>query len=200
MHEGVHLYSLASIYAAFNSIEEMYAIFKPEYEEKNRLKLESVNKLEKKIEFYKKEIKKYIDANMYNENTKTLKRNTIDDITDISMLGAVVPFKMYGVKEKKVANTIEKINMRLRTYTGGYLRFEGDHYREGKSPWSISTLWMAMYYKEIGNKQKAQECIDFIVNSANEHGLIGEQIDNATMQPNWVIGLAWAHAMFILSL
>ena len=137
---------------------------------------------------------------MYNENTKTLKRNTIDDITDISMLGAVVPFKMYGVKEKKVANTIEKINMRLRTYTGGYLRFEGDHYREGKSPWSISTLWMAMYYKEIGNKQKAQECIDFIVNSANEHGLIGEQIDNATMQPNWVIGLAWAHAMFILSL
>lgn len=200
MHEGVHLYSLASIYAAFNSIEKMYEVFKPEYEEKNRLKLESINKLEKKIEFYKKEIKKYVDKNMSDENTKTLKRNTVDDIVDVSMVGVVVPFKMYGAKEKRVTNTIEKINMRLRTYTGGYLRFEGDHYREGKSPWSISTLWMAMYYKEINDKKKAQECIDFIVNSANMHGLIGEQIDNNTMQPNWVIGLAWAHAMFILSL
>ena len=111
MHEGVHLYSLASIYAAFNSILKMYEVFKPEYEEKNRLKLESINKTTKKIEFYKKEIDKYIKANMYNENTKTLRRNINDDITDISVLGAVVPFEMYGAKEKKVTNTIEKINM-----------------------------------------------------------------------------------------
>ena len=194
------MYSLASIYAAFNSIEKMYEVFKPEYEEKNRLKLESVNKLEKKLEFYKKEIKKYVDKNLYNEKMNVLKRNTNDEIVDISVVGAVVPFEMYSAKEKRVLNTIEKINMTLRTYTGGYLRFEGDHYREGKSPWSITTLWMALYYKEIGEKKKAQECIDFIVNSCNEHGLLGEQIDNHTMKPNWVIGLAWAHAMFILSL
>ena len=200
MHEGVSLYSLASIYAAFNSIEEMYAVFKPEYEEKNRLKLESINKLSKKLDFYKKEIEKYVDEKMYNQNTKTLKRNAEDEITDISVLGTVVPFKMYKAKEKKITNTIEKINMRLRTYTGGYLRFEGDHYREGNSPWAIATLWMAMYYKEIGEKKKAQECIDFIVNSSNKHGLLGEQIDNSTMQPNWVIGLAWSHAMFILGI
>ena len=198
MNEGVHLYSLASIYAAFNCIMKMYEVFKPEYEEKNRLKLESVNKLEKKMNFYKKEIEKYIDENLYNENTKTLKRNTKDELVDISLIGAVVPFEMYNPKEKRIQNTIEKINMTLRTYTGGYLRFEGDHYREGNSPWSISTIWMAMYYKEIGENKKAQECIDFIVNSCNEHGFLGEQIDNQTMKPNWVIGLAWAHAMFIL--
>ncbi len=200
MHEGVHLYSLASIYSAFNAILEMYEILKPEYEEKNRLKLESINKLSKKIDFYKKEMDKYIKANMYNENTKTLKRNTNDEVTDISVLGTVVPFKMYKPNEKKIINTIEKINMRLRTYTGGYLRFEGDHYRGGNSPWAISTLWMAMYYEEVGENKKAKECIDFIVNSSNQHGLLGEQIDNSTMQPNWVIGLAWSHAMFILAL
>ena len=198
MNEGVHLYSLASIYAAFNAIEEMHNVFKSEYEEKNRLKLESINKLNKKIQMYKKEMETYIKTNMYEPNTKTLKRNTKDNITDISILGVVTPFKMYSPKEKKVINTIERINMTLRTYTGGYLRFEGDHYREGKSPWSIATLWMAMYYREIGEDKSADECIKFIVNSANEHGLIGEQIDNGTMQPNWVIGLAWAHAMFIL--
>ena len=58
MNEGVHIYSLASIYAAFSSIMEMYKVVKPEYEEKNRLKLESINKIEKKIDMYKKEIKK----------------------------------------------------------------------------------------------------------------------------------------------
>ena len=200
MNEGVHLYSLSSIYAAFNSMLKIYDVFKPEYEEKNRLKLESINKITKKIEFYKKEIEKYIDVNMYNQNTKILKRNTKDDLADISILGSVIPFKMYSPKEKRIQNTVEKINMTLRTYTGGYLRFEGDHYRGGKSPWSISTLWMAMYYKEIGENKKAQECIDFIINSCNEHGLIGEQIDNNTLKPNWVIGLAWAHAMFILAL
>ena len=200
MHEGVHLYSLASIYSAFNAILEMYAILKPEYEEKNRLKLESINKLSKKIDFYKKEMDKYIKANMYNENTKTLKRNTNDEVTDISVLGTVVPFKMYKPNEKKIINTIEKINMRLRTYTGGYLRVEGDHYRGGNSAGEISTLWKAMYYKEVGENKKAKECIDFIVNSSNQHGLLGEQIDNSTMQPNWVIGLAWSHAMFILAL
>ena len=103
-------------------------------------------------------------------------------------------------KEKRIINTVEKINMTLRTYTGGYLRFEGDHYMEGNCPWVISTLWMAMYYKEIGEKKKLQECIEFIVKSCNEHGFLGEQINNSTMQPSWVIGLAWSHAMFILAL
>ena len=198
MFEGVHLYSLVCIYVAFNSMLEIYEIFKPEYAEKNRLKLESINKLTKKINKYKKEIKNYIDKNLYNEKLNVLKRNTNDDVMDISMIGTVVPFKVYKPNEKRIVNTVEKINMTLRTYTGGYLRFEGDHYREGKSPWSICTLWMAMYYKEIKEKKKAQECIDFIVNTANEHGFIGEQISNETMSPDWVIGLAWAHAMFIL--
>ena len=101
---------------------------------------------------------------------------------------------------KKINNTIEKINLTLRTYTGGYLRFEQDHYMEGQNPWPIATLWMAMYYDKIGKKEEASECIRFVVNSCNEHGLLAEQIDNKTMTPNWVIGLGWSHAMFILSL
>ena len=100
---------------------------------------------------------------------------------------------------KKINNTIEKINLTLRTYTGGYLRFEQDHYMEGQNPWPIATLWMAMYYNQKGEKEKAEECIKFVVNSCNEHGLLAEQVDNKTMTSNWVIGLGWSHAMFVLS-
>lgn len=198
MKEDVHLYSLASIYGAFKAMLAIYEKIEPEYQE-NRLKLEAIQKLKTKIEKNIDEIKKYISKNMYDENTKSLQRNCSDNKTDISMLGTVVPFHLFGAKEKKVQNTVEKINMTLRTYTGGYLRFEQDNYMGGKSPWPIATLWMAMYYKEIGDKKKAQECIDFVVKSSNEHGFLGEQVDNETMTPNWVNGLAWSHAMFILA-
>lgn len=189
MHEGVHLYSLSAIYAAFEAMKQIHIVLKPGYEQNNRLKVEAMNKLEAKMIKYQEEIKKYILANLYDENTKTFSRNLNDNRTDISELGMIVPFALFSAKEKKVQNTIEKINMTLRTYTGGYLRFEQDHYRGGTSPWPIATLWMAMYYQKAGERKKAKECIEFVVNSANEHGLLGEQVDNQTMQPNWAIGL-----------
>lgn len=198
MEEGVHLYSLASIYGAFHAMSEIYEKIEPEYQE-NRLKIEAIQKFKNKIKKYMDEIKKYISNNMYDENMKCLLRNCNDKKTDISVLGAVVPFHLFGAKEKKIQNTVEKINLTIRTYTGGYLRFEDDCYMGGKNPWPVATLWMAMYYKEIGDNKKVKECIDFVVNSANEHGFIAEQVDNATMSPSWVNALAWSHAMFILA-
>ena len=199
MHEGVHLYSLAAISSAFEAMLQIHSALKPEYEKNNRLKVEAMNKLEARMKKYQEEIKKFISTNLYDETTKTFLRNLNDKQTDISQLGLVVPFAIFTPKEKKVLNTIEKINLTLRTYTGGYIRFEEDHYKGGNSPWPIATLWMAMYYQKAGERRKAKECIDFVVNSANEHGLLGEQVDNETMRPNWAIGLGWSHAMFILA-
>ncbi len=197
MHEGVHLYSLASIYAAFQSMQEIHKILKPGFEQNNRLKVEAMNKLETKIIKYQEEINKYISSHLYDENTKSFLRNLNDAKTDISQLGIVTPFHLFSPKEKKVLNTIEKINMTLRTYTGGYLRFEQDHYCGGNNPWPIATLWMGMYYLEAGEKQKAKECLKYVVNTANQHGFLAEQVDNQTMQPTWVNALAWSHAMFV---
>ena len=198
MHEGVHLYSLASIYAAFRSMIAIDEIMEPEYKE-NRLKLEAIHKMKNKITKYMDEIKKYISKELYNETTKSLRRNRQDEKTDISMLGVAVPFRLFGPKEKKVVNTVEKINLTLRTYTGGYTRFEGDYYRGGK-PWVISNLWMANYYLETGENKKARECFDFVLKTSGMHGYLSEQIDNNLMAPAWIIGLGWSHAMFIITL
>lgn len=195
--EGTHLYSLACIYSAFDAITEIHSVLKPEYEQNNRLKVEAMNKLENATKKYNQEIKKYISNNLYNEKTKTFTRNLKDERTDISLLGLVTPFGIFSPKEKKVLNTIEKINMTLRTYTGGYLRYENDNYCEGKNPWTIATLWMAMYYQKSGEKRRANECVEFVIKSANEHGFIAEQVNNQTMTSEWVNGLAWAHAMFV---
>lgn len=197
MQEGVHLYSLASIYAAFEAIVEINKILAPSYET-NRLKIEAMKKEELSLVKYKESIKKYIQNNLYDEVTKSLKRNNVDNRTDISTLGVVVPFGIFSPKEKKVLNTVEKINMTLRTYTGGYIRFEQDHYRGGKNPWPIATLWMAMYYRAAGNHKAAEECIKFVVDTASDLGLLAEQVDNQTKQGTWVNGLGWSHAMFVL--
>ena len=105
---------------------------------------------------------------------------------------------MLTAKEKKVLNTVERINMTLRTYTGGYQRFEKDHYMGG-NPWVIANLWMANYYLETGENKKARECFDFVLQTAGKHGYLAEQIDNSTMSPAWIIGLGWSHAMFIIT-
>ena len=193
-NEGIHTYSLSVIFASFETMLKLYDKLKPEFEG-NRLRLEKIEKEEILLKKYLLEIKDYILKNLYDNNKKSFIRNK-DGKIDISLLGLVTPFKMFSPKEKKILNTIERMDLSIRTYTGGYLRYEGDNY-VGGNPWVISSLWMAEYYLEAGNKKKARECFEFVVKTATEHGFLAEQVENSTMQAKWVIGLGWSHAMFI---
>ena len=201
MCEGVHLYSLASIYSAFTSMIKIYDLLGKDISEfeNNRLKKEKVEKSKKEIEKLQLEIKKYINKYLYDEDKKSYVRNPEDKKMDISIIGAVTPFEVFKPKEKKIQNTVERINLSLRTYTGGYQRFENDNYMNG-NPWPISNLWMTLYYLETGEKKKAKETFDFVIKTAGKHYFLGEQVDNETLKPNWVIGLGWSHAMFIIVL
>ena len=198
MHEGIHLYSVASIFGAFNAMINIYEELKEEFT-KNRVKQENVNKEKELLKENKVKIKEFILKNFYDDKKKTFKRNLEDDLLDISILGITTPFKIFTPKEKKVLNTVENINLNLRTYTGGYKRFENDHYMGGK-PWVIATLWMVNYYLENGENKKAKECFDYILKTSGIHGYLSEQIDNELLEPSWIIGLGWSHAMFIIAL
>ncbi len=186
-YQGVHLYSMSAIYTAFDYMSRIYK------------KLEKDEKIDE-MKKYAKSIKKYCLENLCDKESATLKRNNKDNYSDISVLATAVPFKMMRLDEKEIQNTVEKINLTLRTYTGGYLRYENDSYMGGNNPWPIATLWMAIYYLKIGNKQEARKCIDFVTNTATKHGFLAEQIDNSTMQSKWVIGLGWSHAMYVITL
>ena len=193
--EDIHAYSLSAIFSAFEVMIEINNLVKPLYET-NRLKLEQIAKSNEKLKKYLIEIKKYILNHFYDNDKKCFVRNETDKKMDISLLGLVYPFNLFLPKEKKIENTVERINMTLRTYTGGYLRYEGDNYMGG-NPWVIANLWLAEYYLSAGIKNRARECFDFAIIGSNQHGLLPEQVDNDTMDPAWVIGLGWSHAMFI---
>ncbi len=186
-YEGIHLYSMSAIYSAFDYMARIYR------------KLEKDKKIDE-MQKYAKDIKQYCLENLCDKESATLKRNNKDNYSDVSVLATVVPFKMMDLNDKEIKNTVEKINLTLRTYTGGYLRYENDSYLGGKNPWPIATLWMAIYYLRVGNREEAQKCIDFVTNTATKHGLLAEQIDNSTMQSKWVIGLGWSHAMYVITL
>lgn len=194
MNEGVHLYSLSAIYAAFGAME---LIYKELQKDNKKFKLpEDYNELAE----YKNLIKNYILDNLCDKNQNVLKRNIKDNDMDISIMGTITPFNVFDPNDKIIQNTVQKINLTLRTYTGGYLRFEHDGYMGGKNPWPISTLWMYIYYKKIGATKEANECLKFVIDTATHLGLLAEQIDNEKMKSKWVIGLGWSHAMFILAL
>lgn len=195
-YEGVSLYSLAAIFGAYGAMLNIYEEVKPEFVN-NRLKLEAIEKHKKVLEKRQREIKDFVLHHFYDESKKSFVRNLDDGRIDISILGCVYPFNLFSPKEKKVLTTVERMNMTLRTYTGGYIRYEGDTYNGGYNPWVIANLWMANYYLDNGQKKQAMECFEFVLRSASEHGFLGEQVNNETMKPSWIIGLTWSHAMFI---
>lgn len=188
MHEGIHLYSMSAIYAAYIAMIEIERII-----EDKRNNIEELEKSARKI-------KEYCREYLCNKEERTLKRSNKDSICDISILGAVTPFNMFEEGKKEVLNTVEKMNMTLRTYTGGYIRFENDNYMGGNNPWPIATLWMALYNIKKNNKEEARKQIDFVLKTATKHGFLAEQVNNETMQAKWVIGLGWSHTMLIIAL
>lgn len=198
-HEGISMYSLSSVFAAIQSMLKIYEEVK-EFFVNNRLKLEAIAKDEKVLEKMSRDLREYILKTFYNEEKKCFVRNTDDNRLDVSIIGAVYPYNLFSPNEKKIINTVERMNMAIRTYTGGYIRYEGDTYMDGYNPWPIATLWMANYYLDSGERKKARECFEFVVKSCSNHGFLGEQVNNETYTPAWVIGLTWSHAMFIIVL
>ena len=198
-YEGLSFYSLSSIFCA---MERMVKIYKAVISlfDNNRLKKEAINKQIKLLEEKLPIVKDFILRTFYDEDRKAFVRNNSDKRMDISLLGAVVPFGMLKPTEKIVENTVQRMDMTIRTYTGGYVRYENDGYIGGYNPWPIATLWMALYNIEKGEYDKAIENFLFVVTSCSDYGYLGEQVDNQTRKPIWVVGLAWSHAMFIIVL
>ena len=174
---------MSAIYAAFKSMIEI---------EKTLELKTNIDKLEKYLE----KIKEYCMKNFINDEDRTLKRSNKDNICDISILGTIVPFDMFNSDSREINNTLQKIEMTLKTYTGGYIRFEGDNYMGGNNPWPIATLWMSLYNFKNKNLSEAIKQFNFVTNTASDNNLLAEQIDNSTMKPKWVTGLGWSHAMY----
>lgn len=187
-YEGISLYSLVNIYSAFRAAMKLNVVVLPANGRENM-----------ELDEYSLKLKQYILETFFNEDLKTFVRSLDDSRMDISLLAPCIPFGMLEPDSREMLNTVQKMEMTIRTYTGGFMRYENDTY-VGGNPWVIATLWMALYYIEANRKDDALQCFNFVVNTACDNGLLAEQIDNVTLKPKWVLGLSWSHAMFIITL
>ncbi|MDQ2084886.1 glycoside hydrolase family 15 protein [Herbivorax sp. ANBcel31] len=135
-------------------------------------------------------------------NSKGYKRDvTLEDYTiDVSLLGLIVPFKVFDAKDQRVVNTVRAIEKALTSHpVGGIKRYENDGYIGG-NPWVLTTLWLALYYIEIEEYERAKEYFNWAVKARTQLDLLPEQVSKDNGEPCWVIPLTWSHAMFVLVL
>jgi GH15 family glucan-1,4-alpha-glucosidase len=130
-----------------------------------------------------------------------------DYMVDASLLGLVYPFEVCDADNQRMMNTVNAMEKKI-VEDGGVHRYEKDVYdgwtRDGKlrckgaGAWPLLNFWMAIYYAERGEKEKAMRYQKWVLDRL-EKPYIPEQIFENELQRS-VCPLVWAHAMFILNL
>jgi GH15 family glucan-1,4-alpha-glucosidase len=126
----------------------------------------------------------------------------IDTTLDVSSFFAVSTFG-YGSEDHKLA-TLQAIEQDLLDISpsGGSARYEDDNYfasvpKYRGNPWFVTTLWIAQYYAQSGDKNKAKHYIDWSIDNMTPSGLLSEQISPLDSKIVGVTPLVWSHAELI---
>ncbi len=125
-----------------------------------------------------------------------------DNTLDVSSMYGMMMFGPASAKDA-VASTFSLIEKVLldSSPAGGTPRYENDVYmRVGDehlgNPWFNCTFWMAQYYHDQGNTEKAHEIMEWAASRATHSGILSEQIHAATGKPASVSPLVWSHAEY----
>jgi len=131
------------------------------------------------------------------DKDKLYKDTTVD-----ASLSAVFFMEVLPSHDERVISTMKAIEEKLyiKEGIGGVARYENDHYHRVDdrypNPWIVTTMWLADWYIEMGNLNKALELVNWVVKRQNEAGLLAEQFNPYTGKPLSVIPLTWSHAAF----
>jgi GH15 family glucan-1,4-alpha-glucosidase len=126
---------------------------------------------------------------------------------DLSSIFGVFMFGLYPIDSEEVQTSIQTLTKLFGVDTGtiGLPRYENDAYRR-VSPnvtgnwWIISSLWLAQYYIEIDEKEKASKIIAWVQQHGSHTGMLAEQLSPLDESPVSVEPLTWSHAEFLATL
>ena len=128
-----------------------------------------------------------------------------DNTIDASSLYGVLMYTNCRLDDEYLKCTAEAVEKELtKQNVGGFIRYENDWYMRANAdtppnPWHVCSLWMAQYY--IQNKQlnKAKELIDWSLYHSYYSGALSEQIHPNSGMSVGVTPLVWSHAELINS-
>ncbi|MFH1470438.1 MAG: glycoside hydrolase family 15 protein, partial [Candidatus Micrarchaeota archaeon] len=183
---GVHAYSCASIYGGLKSAHRMAKFLGYERDNWNDV-----------AEELKKEFVKIFCDEEEGVFVRSVAGDERDPIPDMSLLGLAVPFRIVEPTDPKMIKTVEKLEKEILS-PHGLARYAGDKYPKEGGVWPLGTAWLSWYHSSVGNTGKAEEILSLVEKSANEFGLLPEQI-NEDFSARWALPLAWSHSMYVIA-
>ena len=145
---------------------------------------------------YDKELGRFLRM-IDTDKGKLYKDTTVD-----ASLSAVFFMEVLPPHDERVISTMRAIEEKLyiKEGIGGVARYENDHYHRVSdrypNPWIVTTMWLADWYIQMDNLNRALELVNWVVKRQNQAGLLAEQFDPYTGKPLSVIPLTWSHAAF----
>ena len=131
---------------------------------------------------------------------------TKDPTLDVSSLFGVFMFGLYSADSPEFEAAIETYRRELMAGSPiGVPRFENDDYRYTPGAptgnwWFIPTLWMAQYFIEKNEMDKAKEILNWVEDHAPKTNMLSEQVnplDGAQIAPS---PLTWSQAEYVSTL
>ncbi|MFA5051523.1 MAG: glycoside hydrolase family 15 protein [Patescibacteria group bacterium] len=126
-----------------------------------------------------------------------------DPNIDASLLGLVYPFNLVEANDDRMRSTVKKIEDSL-IINGGVHRFQFDYFdsegsaQEGGGAWPVLNCWLAIYWQSAGNKAKALQYYNWVVERAEKFNYyLPEQFFEDVRVG--IYPLAWSHAMFVIA-
>lgn len=127
-----------------------------------------------------------------------------DDTIDISSLYGAYMFAKLPLDDMRLLQTSKTVEKSLANQSdvGGVIRYENDDYFLSKpkykgNPWPVCTLWLAQYYLNSGERDKAEHLIEWVLKHRQPSGTLSEQYDPETGESLGVTPLVWSHAELI---
>jgi len=152
---------------------------------------------------------------LYNEERKIFYRGINikdghiikDSIIDCSSTFGAYTYGLFAADSNEILTSIETLKQIFGINNGapGLPRSENDDYRR-VSPgitgnyWYITSFWLAQYYIDLGETDKAVEILDWAKRHSLNTGMMGEQIDPVTDEIIAPAPLTWSHAEYVTTL
>lgn len=131
-----------------------------------------------------------------------------DETIDVSSIFGAFMFGLFPVGSHELTAAVATMERTFDFAPGinGLPRYENDNYYRVNfaTPgnwWNITTLWMAQYYSETGNPEKAEKILTWVGSHAvATTGILSEQINPDDGTPLSVAPLTWSHAEYVATL
>lgn len=132
------------------------------------------------------------------------------DMVDANLIGVAVPHRLLEPDDPVMRRTIARIERDLHAARSGIHRHVEDVYYGGGA-WVLLALWLAWYYFEVGERQRAEDLIAWAEDQADEDCNLPEQVPNPMLASAWHYDdwvrrrgpiaqpLLWSHAQYIIA-